>query len=76
MTEKQAHSKSDDMLNATTKALNEQYNRAYKKAKDFLALELSKVDLSGKNANERLIELKKYDRLFVIINSFAIVYKA
>ena len=36
MTEKQAHSKSDDMLNATTKALNEQYNSAYKKAKDFL----------------------------------------
>ena len=74
MTEKQAHSKSDDMLNATTKALNEQYNSAYKKAKDFLALELSKVDLSGKNANERLIELKKYDRLDKIVSGVADIF--
>lgn len=62
MTERQMHEQSDGALNETTKSLNKQYNAAYKEAKDYLAIELAKVELSG-TAQQRYNELLKYDRL-------------
>lgn len=62
MTERQMHEQSDGVLNETTKLLNKQYNAAYKEAKDYLAIELAKVELSG-TAQQRYNELLKYDRL-------------
>ena len=62
MTERQMHEQSDGVLNETTKLLNKQYNAAYKEAKDYLAIELAKVELSGM-AQQRYNELLKYDRL-------------
>ena len=61
MTERQIHEHSDDVLNDTTKMLNKQYNAAYKEARDFLAIELAKVELSG-TAQERYSEMSKYNR--------------
>ena len=73
MTERQIHEHSDDVLNDTTKMLNKQYNAAYKEARDFLAIELAKVELSG-TAQERFGELSKYDRLDKICEKLADIF--
>lgn len=73
MTERQIHEHSDDVLNDTTKMLNKQYNAAYKEARDFLAIELAKVELSG-TAQERFGELSKYDRLDKICEKLANIF--